>query len=66
MTIKKYKNILITGASSGIGKQMAIDYAEPGVNLYLSGSDVTNLLIDALTSIPITDFLGPVIPKSLI
>ena len=43
MTIKKYKNILITGASSGIGKQMAIDYAEPGVNLYLSGRNEKRL-----------------------
>ena len=37
----------------------------PSANLYLSGSDVTNLFIEALTSIPITEFFGPVIPISV-
>src|SRR5699024_5072386 len=37
-----------------------------GDNLYLSGSDVSNLLKDTSTSIPITDLFGPVIPISVI
>ena len=37
----------------------------PSANLYFSGNVVSNLFIDAWTSIPITDFLGPVIPISV-
>ena len=32
-----FKNILITGASSGIGQSLATAYAGPGINLYLTG-----------------------------
>lgn len=32
-------NILITGASSGIGKELAVRYSSPGNNLLLSGRD---------------------------
>lgn len=31
------KNILITGASSGLGRALAKNYSRPGINLYLSG-----------------------------
>ena len=33
------KSILITGASSGLGKALAIDYAGPGIALSLTGRD---------------------------
>lgn len=32
-----FNTILITGASSGLGKQLAIDYAKSNITLYLSG-----------------------------
>jgi NAD(P)-dependent dehydrogenase (short-subunit alcohol dehydrogenase family) len=37
------KNILITGASSGIGRQLALDIAEFGANVTLLGRDVNRL-----------------------
>jgi len=41
--MKKQKTILITGASSGIGKALAILYAEPGVNMLLAGRNEVRL-----------------------
>jgi short-subunit dehydrogenase len=37
--MKRFTSIVITGASSGIGEALALDYAEPGVALALSGRD---------------------------
>lgn len=37
------KSIAITGASSGIGRQLAIDYAAPDVTLFLSGRNQERL-----------------------
>ena len=36
-------SILITGASSGIGRALAIGYAQPGARLFLSGRDSARL-----------------------
>jgi len=41
--MKKFSSIVITGASSGIGEALALDYAAPGVALALSGRDGTRL-----------------------
>ena len=41
---KEFNAILITGASSGLGKQLAIDYAKPNITLYLSGRNEKRLL----------------------
>ncbi|OEJ68524.1 SDR family NAD(P)-dependent oxidoreductase [Magnetovibrio blakemorei] len=38
------KSILITGASSGIGRALALEYAEPGVHLSFTGRDETRLI----------------------
>jgi short-subunit dehydrogenase len=38
-----FKNIVITGASSGIGEALALDYAAPGTALALSGRDGARL-----------------------
>ena len=35
--MKSFKSIVITGASSGIGEALALDYAAPGVALALCG-----------------------------
>lgn len=41
--MKNPKNILITGASSGIGRGLALHYAAQGVHLYLNGRDKARL-----------------------
>lgn len=38
-----FRSIVITGASSGIGKALALDYAAPGVALALNGRDIDRL-----------------------
>ena len=37
------RSILITGASSGIGRALALVYAGPGIHLFLSGRDAARL-----------------------
>jgi short-subunit dehydrogenase len=41
--MKSFRSIVITGASSGIGETLALDYAAPGVALALSGRDAARL-----------------------
>ena len=41
--MKTFHHIVITGASSGIGKALALDYAAPGVALALGGRDAGRL-----------------------
>ena len=41
--MKSFTSIAITGASSGIGEALALDYAAPGVALALSGRDGARL-----------------------
>lgn len=43
MKIKSFRSIVITGASSGIGEALALDYAAPGVALGLIGRDSARL-----------------------
>jgi short-subunit dehydrogenase len=40
---KSFASIVITGASSGIGEALAVDYAAPGVTLGLNGRDAGRL-----------------------
>jgi short-subunit dehydrogenase len=40
---KSFASIVITGASSGIGEALALDYAAPGIALALSGRDAARL-----------------------
>ena len=39
----RYRNALITGATSGIGRALAYEYARPGVTLALCGRDAGRL-----------------------
>ncbi len=41
--MKSFSSIVITGASSGIGEALALDYAAPGVALALTGRDSQRL-----------------------
>lgn len=41
--MKTFSSIVITGASSGIGEALALDYAAPGVALALTGRDAARL-----------------------
>jgi len=41
--MKSFSSIVITGASSGIGEALALDYAAPGVALALTGRDAARL-----------------------
>src|SRR5438128_1137300 len=41
--MKTFHSIVITGASSGIGEALALDYAASGVALGLSGRDIGRL-----------------------
>ena len=41
--MKNPKNILITGASSGIGRALAIAYSAQGINLFLCGRNAEKL-----------------------
>jgi short-subunit dehydrogenase len=41
--MKSFTSIVITGASSGIGEALALDYAAPGVALALTGRDPARL-----------------------
>jgi len=41
--MRQFKSIVITGASSGIGEALALDYAAPGVALALTGRDEARL-----------------------
>ena len=41
--MKSFSSIVITGASSGIGEALALDYAAPGISLALSGRDAGRL-----------------------
>jgi short-subunit dehydrogenase len=40
---KSFASIVITGASSGIGEALAVDYAAPGIALALNGRDTARL-----------------------
>ncbi len=41
--MKNPKNIIITGASSGLGRALAVAYAANGINLFLSGRNLEKL-----------------------
>ncbi len=45
-----YQNIAITGASSGLGRALALNYAKPGISLHLAGRDATRLSEVATTA----------------
>lgn len=41
--MKSFRSIVITGASSGIGEALALDYAQSGIRLALGGRDTARL-----------------------
>ena len=41
--ILKNKNCLITGATGGLGKEIAIEFAKKGCNIFLTGRNRTKL-----------------------
>jgi short-subunit dehydrogenase len=41
--LNRYSRIAITGASSGLGRALAIAYAQPGATLHLTGRDAARL-----------------------
>lgn len=43
MRTKTFKSILITGASSGIGQAVALEFAKPGVHLTITGRNAERL-----------------------
>ena len=43
--ILKSKNILITGASKGIGRELSIGFSKYGANVILLGRNETNKLL---------------------
>lgn len=45
--MKNPKNIVITGASSGLGAALAVQYAAPGVKLFLQGRNLERLQMTA-------------------
>jgi short-subunit dehydrogenase len=47
--LNRYSQIAITGASSGLGRALAIAYAHPGATLHLTGRDATRLAEAAAT-----------------
>lgn len=47
--MKTFRSIVITGASSGIGEALALDYAKPGIRLALNGRDDQRLQAVAAT-----------------
>src|SRR4051812_2515306 len=47
--MKNPRSILITGASSGIGKALALEYANNGIKLFLIGRDIEKLKACAST-----------------
>jgi short-subunit dehydrogenase len=48
-SLNLYTHIALTGASSGLGRALAIAYAQPGVTLHLTGRDAPRLAAVAAT-----------------